>query len=124
MKLCKPSILKMPWRTRRNEHDCAIFAMRHMETFYGQRAEEWNSGFKNEGVEQEGQIKTLRKKYAAKILLSDYNIHRKKIISESIEFLSLSPEEKQRRLKAKTQRFIEMRFMSSWKGKGKEMKKP
>ena len=43
----------------------------------------------------------------------------KKIISESIEFLSFSPEEKRRRLKAKTQRFIEMRFMTSWKGKGK-----
>ena len=113
----------MPWRTRRNEHDCGIFAMRHMETYCGQKVEEWKSGFKNEGIEQQGRIKTLRKKYAAKILLSDYNIYRKKMISESVEFLSFSPNEKQRRLKAKRQRFIEMRFKSSWKGKGKEMKK-
>lgn len=45
------------------------------------------------------------------------------MISESVEFLSFSPDEKQRRLKAKTQRFIEMRFKSSWNVKGKEMKK-
>lgn len=117
MKFCKPSILKMPWRTRQNSNDCAIFAMRHMETYYGQSIEEWKSGFKNESPEQQGQIKTLRKKYAAKMLLSDNNIHRKKIISESNEFLSLSAEEKQVRLKIKSEKFMKMRFSTFWKNR-------
>ncbi|PWA52864.1 hypothetical protein CTI12_AA450410 [Artemisia annua] len=124
MRFCKPSILKMAWRTRRNENDCGIFAMRHMETYNGQKVEEWNSGFRNEGEGQQGQIKTLRRKYAAKMLLSDENIHRKKIISESIEFLSLPAEHKQHRLKQKTEKFIRLRLQSSWSMKGKQLKKP
>ncbi|PWA79651.1 hypothetical protein CTI12_AA202940 [Artemisia annua] len=103
MRFCKPNILKMAWRTRRNESDCGIFVMRHMETYNGQKVEEWNSGFRNEGEGQQGQLKTLRRKYVAKILLSDENLHRKKIISESIEFLSLPAEDKKHRLKQKTE---------------------
>ncbi|PWA75281.1 ulp1 protease family, C-terminal catalytic domain-containing protein [Artemisia annua] len=124
MRFCKPSILKMSWRTRRNENDYGIFAMRHMETYNGQKVEEWNSGFSNEGEGQQGQLKTLRRKYAAKMLLSDENIHRKKIITESIEFLSLPAEHKQHRLKQKTEIFIRFRLQSSWSTKGKQLKKP
>ncbi|PWA63872.1 hypothetical protein CTI12_AA348970 [Artemisia annua] len=124
MRFCKPSILKMAWRIRRNENDCGIFAMRHMETYNGQKVEEWNLGFRNEGEGQQGQIKTLRRKYAAKMLLSDENIHRKKIISESIEFLSLPAEHKQHRLKQKIEKFIRLRLQSFWSMKGKQLKKP
>ncbi|PWA39213.1 ulp1 protease family, C-terminal catalytic domain-containing protein [Artemisia annua] len=124
MRFCKPNILKMAWRTRRNESDCGIFVMRHMETYNGQKVEEWNSGFRNEGEGQKGQLKTLRRKYAAKILLSDENLHRKKIISESIEFLSLPAEDKKHRLKQKTENFIKLRLQSSWNTKGKQLKKP
>ncbi|PWA35250.1 ulp1 protease family, C-terminal catalytic domain-containing protein [Artemisia annua] len=124
MRFCKPNILKMAWRTRRNESDCGIFVMRHMETYNGKKVEEWNSGFRNEGEGQKGQLKTLRRKYAAKILLSDENLHRKKIISESIEFLSLPAEDKKHRLKQITENFIKLRLQSSWNTKGKQLKKP
>ncbi|PWA56980.1 ulp1 protease family, C-terminal catalytic domain-containing protein [Artemisia annua] len=124
MRFCKPNILKMAWRTRKNESDCGIFVMRHMETYNGQKVEEWNSGFRNEGEGQKGQLKTLRRKYAAKILLSDENLHRKKIISESIEFFSLPAEDKKHRLKQKTENFIKLRLQSSWNTKGKQLKKP
>ncbi|PWA60022.1 ulp1 protease family, C-terminal catalytic domain-containing protein [Artemisia annua] len=124
MRLCKPNILKMAWRTRRNENDCGILVMRHMETYNGQKNEEGNSGLRNEGEGQQGQLKILRRKYAAKILLSDENIHRKKIISESIEFLSLPAKHKKHRLKQKTENFIKLRLQSSWNTKGKQLKKP
>ncbi|PWA37805.1 ulp1 protease family, C-terminal catalytic domain-containing protein [Artemisia annua] len=94
----------MAWRTRRNENECGIFVMRHMETYNVQKVEEWNLGFRNEDEGQQGQLKTLRRKYAAKMLLSDENIHRKQIISESIKFLSLPAEQKKHRLKPKTEK--------------------
>ncbi|PWA89648.1 ulp1 protease family, C-terminal catalytic domain-containing protein [Artemisia annua] len=77
MRFCKPNILKMAWRTRRNESDSGIFVIRHMETYNGQKVEERNSGFRNEGEGKQGQLKTLRRKYTAKMLLSDENIHKK-----------------------------------------------
>lgn len=35
--------LEMPWRTKSNNVDCGIFAMRHMETYCGNKLRGWNN---------------------------------------------------------------------------------
>ena len=63
--------LKMRWRTTRNGADCGVFAMRHMETYYGNK--HWRCNLSTEGAEQDRRLRRLRFKYLSKILLSDTN---------------------------------------------------
>ncbi|KAJ8423354.1 hypothetical protein Cgig2_026114 [Carnegiea gigantea] len=48
-----------------NLHDCEIYIMRHMETYYGD-LQSWDDGFQKE---REALLRTLRAKYASRILL-------------------------------------------------------
>ncbi|KAJ8430389.1 hypothetical protein Cgig2_032128 [Carnegiea gigantea] len=48
-----------------NLHDCGIYTMRHMETYYG-NLPSWDHGFQEE---KETLLRTLRAKYAARIFL-------------------------------------------------------
>lgn len=61
----------MRWRTTSNGADCGVFAMRHMETYYGKK--HWRCNLHTEGPEQESRLRRLRFKYLSKILLSDTN---------------------------------------------------
>ncbi|KAJ0554463.1 putative Ulp1 protease family catalytic domain, papain-like cysteine peptidase superfamily [Helianthus annuus] len=70
------------WGTRENFTDCGIFAMRHMEAYFGS-SKPLNCGFNNKESEQQEQIKNLRMKYAAKILLSDANLLKRKVIEDA-----------------------------------------
>lgn len=46
----EPERLKMYWQTKDNGIDCAIFAMRHMETYFGGGVRTWESKFAVESV--------------------------------------------------------------------------
>ena len=50
IKRLKPDRLEMERRTAKNEFDCGIFVMIHMETYMGGDTANWNSGFHREGV--------------------------------------------------------------------------
>ena len=82
----KTSFLKMDWQTKENVNDCGIFVMRHMETFKGRPITKWQCGIVKESREQSKQLNNLRRKYAAKILLSDMNVKKRHIIAEAEEF--------------------------------------
>lgn len=42
---------QMKWRTKDNKIDCAIFVMRHLETYMGKADKGWTAGdLKEEGV--------------------------------------------------------------------------
>ena len=84
--------VKMSWQTKNNYIDCGIFTMRHMETYVGNKI--FDAWFEKEGKEQDKQIEDLRKKYLAKILLSDSNLNKKVVESEVQEYQSLSLKEK------------------------------
>ncbi|MFS7937264.1 hypothetical protein Hanom_Chr05g00425561 [Helianthus anomalus] len=56
--------------------------MRHMEAYFGS-SKPLDCGFNNKESEQEEQIKNLRMKYAAKILLSDANLLKRKVIEDA-----------------------------------------
>ncbi|KAI3798620.1 hypothetical protein L1987_33898 [Smallanthus sonchifolius] len=70
--------MKIPWATTGNALNCAIFVMRHMEKYMGAK-EEFNSGLSTNGPKKNKQLKILRKKYAAHIMLSECNKVREKI---------------------------------------------
>ncbi|KAI3732522.1 hypothetical protein L1987_63727 [Smallanthus sonchifolius] len=74
--------VKIPWATTSNSLDCAIFVMRHMKKKYMGAKEEFNSGLSTNGPRKNKQLKILRKKYAAHILLSESNKLRDKILIE------------------------------------------
>ena len=88
-------IMKTGCRTRNNFVDCGVFVMRHMETYkgecYGDRC-----GLCKEGKQQIKELRDLRIKYAAKILLADCNKLKKQFEIETEAFRRLPPEEKER----------------------------
>ncbi|PWA52673.1 hypothetical protein CTI12_AA451070 [Artemisia annua] len=88
----KVANVKMPWQTNNNYVDCGIFAMRHMETYLGNK--DFDAGFVKEGKEQKKHIEDLRKKYLTKILLSDQNENRHVVESDVEEYQRLTLKEK------------------------------
>jgi Ulp1 family protease len=82
--------LEMDWRTKNNHTDCGLFTMRHMEVYMGEEGKDWKAGFvKEEDKEQNEQIKDLRKKYAAKILLHDLNEAKEYVIQDMKDYMKL-----------------------------------
>ncbi|KAK9069281.1 hypothetical protein SSX86_013397 [Deinandra increscens subsp. villosa] len=64
--------MKLPWATPMFLNDNVVFLMRHMEKFFGRHLA-FNCEFDNHGSRKKAQLKTLRNKYAAAILLSCRN---------------------------------------------------
>lgn len=89
---CRVTNVKMSWQTNNNYIDCGIFAMRHMETYSGNK--DFDAGFVREGKEQKKQIEDLRKKYLTKILLSEFNENIHVVESEIEDYHRLSLKEK------------------------------
>ncbi|KAI3695088.1 hypothetical protein L1987_78076 [Smallanthus sonchifolius] len=75
--------VKISWATTSNALDCEIFVMRHMEKYLGAK-EEFNSGLSTNSPKKNKQLKIVRKKYAAHILLSECNKVREKIQIEAL----------------------------------------
>ncbi|KAL3651827.1 hypothetical protein CASFOL_004829 [Castilleja foliolosa] len=75
--------LKMTWRDEKNEVDCGVYVMRHMETYMGGSLRGWKCGLSKNNSRQ---MKALRAKYAAAILGSDMNLHRVRVISEGKKY--------------------------------------
>ncbi|KAL4575533.1 hypothetical protein LXL04_022380 [Taraxacum kok-saghyz] len=90
---------QMKWCTTKNIYDCGIFAMRHMETYKGQEEGKWSSGLPPEGPKQYRLIQILRAKYMFKILNSDINLRREKVIDEAKFFATISTTEQEMLLK-------------------------
>uniref|UniRef100_A0A803KY96 Ubiquitin-like protease family profile domain-containing protein n=1 Tax=Chenopodium quinoa TaxID=63459 RepID=A0A803KY96_CHEQI len=57
-------LVDMSWRTLDNNVDCGIYAMRHMETYFGKR--KWNCGLRADNFDA---LKALRMQYAYEILV-------------------------------------------------------
>nr|KAJ0228453.1 hypothetical protein LSAT_V11C100010090 [Lactuca sativa] len=71
-----PIRLIMPWRTVYNKKDCGVFAMRHMESYFGEKGSKWKCGLPKEGTSQEKILEKLRMKYTTTILTSEINTKR------------------------------------------------
>ncbi|KAL3649826.1 hypothetical protein CASFOL_006229 [Castilleja foliolosa] len=79
--------LKMTWRDDKNEVDCGVYVMRHMETYMGGSLRGWKCGLSKNNSRQ---MKALRAKYAATILGSDMNIHRVRVVSDAKKYFAES----------------------------------
>jgi len=74
--------LKMEWRTKSNNVDCGVFAMRHMKTYKGTGLAGWQSGFckEEQNDHQQKQLNDLRHKYTTKLILHDINECKKEVL--------------------------------------------
>nr|GEV09964.1 hypothetical protein [Tanacetum cinerariifolium] len=72
----EPERMKMIWRINENEFDSGVFLMSHMDNYFGQSKSKWEYGCCNESKEQTKQLKFLRSKFAARILLSENNSYK------------------------------------------------
>ncbi|GJX20260.1 ulp1 protease family, C-terminal catalytic domain-containing protein [Tanacetum coccineum] len=84
-------MMTMGCNTKNNFVDCGVFVMRHMETFKGDVD---CCGFSKEGEEQIKELKDLRHKYVAKILLANCNEVKREFESEAQEFKKLPLKER------------------------------
>ncbi|GJX09431.1 ulp1 protease family, C-terminal catalytic domain-containing protein [Tanacetum coccineum] len=88
----KISRMNMKWRTTRNSTDCGVFTMFHMENYIG----DWICGLYKESKQQNEQLKSLRSKFAAKIILSDFNLLREEFMKLVQVFQQKNEEERKK----------------------------
>nr|KAJ0217622.1 hypothetical protein LSAT_V11C300103630 [Lactuca sativa] len=81
-----PVRLTMSWRTVYKKVDCGVFAMRHMESYFGEKCFKWKCGLPKEGGSQEKILEKLRMKYAAAILTSEINTKRDDVLKAAYEY--------------------------------------
>lgn len=87
MKEGPPKIPKMKWRTRDNKIDCGLYMIMHMEMFEGEIGLKWKTNILDERNRQYAeQIKRMRMRYAAKILLHDVNKNSKMMSDLALKF--------------------------------------
>ncbi|MFS8026599.1 putative Ulp1 protease family catalytic domain, papain-like cysteine peptidase superfamily [Helianthus anomalus] len=79
-----PRRVEIEWATIGNSVDCGVFAMRHMETWFGETGEKWDSGFPCAHTQKKASLTRLRKKYACKIISSEENIWRNEVMGAAV----------------------------------------
>ncbi|KAL8201768.1 hypothetical protein R6Q57_010915 [Mikania cordata] len=80
---CQIEKLRISWLTTNNFVDCGIFVMRHMEMYMGNHTRAWDCGFPKDERAKKTKCNLLRKKYAYKILTSDINMHKDRVLKEA-----------------------------------------
>ena len=86
------------WQTDKRPNDCGVFVMRHMENYMGMNVLKWECGLEDEGRKQTIQLGKLRKKYAAKLLLSECNMNKEKIVAAMMKFRDAVAKAKKKKL--------------------------
>ncbi|MFS7973004.1 putative papain-like cysteine peptidase superfamily [Helianthus anomalus] len=81
-----PKRLEIEWATKGNSVDCGVFAMRHMETWFGEINLKWDSGFPIEHTPKIAYLTRLRKKYAVKFVCSHANTLRDEVMAQAIAY--------------------------------------
>ncbi|MFS7908118.1 putative papain-like cysteine peptidase superfamily [Helianthus anomalus] len=79
-----PKRLEIEWATVGNSVDCGVFAMRHMETWFGETDLKWDDGFPLAHTQKKSSLTRLRKKYACKIVCSDVNKRRNEVMGAAV----------------------------------------
>ena len=84
----RPRVLQLKWKTKNNHVDCGVFAMMHMEFYFGETALKWDIGLCKESEEQVVLLRRMRFKIACKILLHTLNLHSEKMFDLAFKFQS------------------------------------
>ncbi|KAM0071381.1 hypothetical protein Hdeb2414_s0001g00024481 [Helianthus debilis subsp. tardiflorus] len=85
-----PVRLEIGWATIGNYEDCGIYTMRHMETWIGIIEDRWQVGFPTDMAKAKTKIAQLRKKYAVKLITSEANKHRERILKEAYQYAGVN----------------------------------
>ncbi|CAI9285377.1 unnamed protein product [Lactuca saligna] len=64
----------------KNNVDCGVFAMRHMETYMGQPLLKWKPGLHKESAVQQTTLEKLKQRYAHIMLTSEINMLKAKVL--------------------------------------------
>ncbi|GKB88029.1 peptidase C48, SUMO/sentrin/Ubl1 [Tanacetum coccineum] len=76
----KATNLRMKWKTTKEKIDCGLYMIMHMELYEGSTAAQWKTSLLPEKDKNHRmQMDNLRSRIAAKILLHEVNIHKKKM---------------------------------------------
>ena len=89
----RPFIPKLKWQTSNNHVDCGVFAMIHMENYFGDATKNWEFGLCEESDEQLSMLQRLRYKIATKILLHQFNSFSSKMFDLAVMFETKNTEE-------------------------------
>nr|GFA39830.1 putative ulp1 protease family, C-terminal catalytic domain-containing protein [Tanacetum cinerariifolium] len=74
------------WQTNNMKTEAGIFVMRHMETYMGMGMDELNCCLAGNTRTLKKQLLFLRKKYSAKIILSECNILKETVLQNASKF--------------------------------------
>lgn len=85
-KINRPSVMAIKWKTHENGQDCGVFTMMHMEQFNGQVVSKWDCGLDVEGPIQRLQLIRLRIKFAAKLIMHEFNIRAERVYVMADQF--------------------------------------
>ncbi|GKE25246.1 ulp1 protease family, C-terminal catalytic domain-containing protein, partial [Tanacetum coccineum] len=89
----KHRIPKLKWSTTKNHSDCGVFAMIHLEHYFGKPVGQWDFGLYVESDEQVSMLRRMRFKITAKILLHELNVHAEKMFDLAFKFKAESDEQ-------------------------------
>nr|GMD04567.1 uncharacterized protein LOC109174778 [Ipomoea batatas] len=79
----KPRRMKMSWHDATNKEDCAIYAMRNMQSFMGQGCKRWDCGLEKGNHEQ---LRNLRQIYMSDIMMTDISMHKESIATHTAAY--------------------------------------
>lgn len=82
----KTTIMKLKWGTKKNEVDCGVFLMMHMENYNGEAASKWNLGFPTEEEGQTMELVKMRVKFATKMLMHEVNKNKETMSEHAHQF--------------------------------------
>ncbi|MFS7933360.1 hypothetical protein Hanom_Chr04g00378811 [Helianthus anomalus] len=85
-----PVRLEIGCATIVNYEDCGIYTMRHMETWMVIIEDRWEVGFPTNMAKEKTKIAKLRKKYAVKLITSEANKHRERILKEAYQYAGVN----------------------------------
>ena len=86
------NIKKLSWGTQRNMEDCGVFLMRHMETY--RTDDTLTSGLAKESAKHNIQLRSLRYKYCAKLILNQNNIIKDDVIERAKNYKPMETDDK------------------------------
>lgn len=78
-----PKRLQMSWRDSVNMRDCGVFTIRHMESYIGKSAKEWDCGLLKRDTTK---LDLLRVHYLHTLCTFDLNVHRLAIMERALKF--------------------------------------
>ncbi|CAI9268927.1 unnamed protein product [Lactuca saligna] len=84
----------MTWKVEKEGSDYGVYLIRHMESYMGENEGRWDFGFTGKKQSDVLALDNLRIKHMAKLMKSQYNIHKSMLEKDAEEYEKLDPLQK------------------------------